>query len=45
MNGNISQSSCGDGNYLLFYSFFHSRVFVAKEKENEFTRKGLGYLG
>ena len=42
MNGNISQSSCGDGNYLLFYSFFHFRIFVAKEKEIEFTWKGLG---
>ena len=42
MNGNISQSSCEDGNYLLF---FHSRIFVVKEKEIEFTRKGLGYLG
>ena len=45
MNGNISQSSCGDGNYLLFYSFSHFRIFVAKEKEIEFTWKGLGYLG
>ena len=42
MNGNISQLSCGDGNY--FIHFFHSRIFVVKGKEIEFTRKGLGYL-
>ena len=40
MNGNISQSSCGDGNYCI-----HFRIFVVKGKEIEFTRKGLGYLG